>query len=161
MSSVQPQRELINERQVAPAEETFTEFKEIIVKAEEESDDERSLLDFTRTPKIILHRIDVLQPYVVKEEVLADKFLFNQDNTSSLNHEEPEPLRIKEEQEQLEHQQIKEEEDELAHQQIKAEEEEPSCQQMKGQEELAHQQIKEEQQELEHQQIKEEMDSQG
>ncbi|MEQ2267807.1 hypothetical protein XENORESO_010719, partial [Xenotaenia resolanae] len=57
MSSVQPQRELINERQVAPAEETFTEFKEIIVKAEEESDDERSLLDFTRTPKIILHRI--------------------------------------------------------------------------------------------------------
>ncbi|MEQ2186527.1 hypothetical protein GOODEAATRI_029546 [Goodea atripinnis] len=66
MSSVQPQRELINERQVAPAEETFIEFKEIIVKAEEESDDERSLLDFTRTPKIILHRIVFFAEYVVR-----------------------------------------------------------------------------------------------
>ncbi|XP_047239319.1 uncharacterized protein LOC124879065 isoform X4 [Girardinichthys multiradiatus] len=70
MSSVQPQRELINERQVAPAEETFTEFKEIIVKAEEESDDERNLLDFTRTPKIILHRIVFFTEYV--EQIWTD-----------------------------------------------------------------------------------------
>ncbi|PWA24010.1 hypothetical protein CCH79_00018644, partial [Gambusia affinis] len=56
MSSVQPQREFINE-QVTPAEETFTELKEINVKIEEEMEDQRRLMDFTRTPKIILHRI--------------------------------------------------------------------------------------------------------
>ncbi|XP_007543316.1 uncharacterized protein LOC103131579 isoform X2 [Poecilia formosa] len=71
MSSVQPQREFINEH-VTPAGETFTEFKEIQVKIEEEMEDQteinvkieeemedqRRLLDFTQIPKIILHRIE-------------------------------------------------------------------------------------------------------
>ncbi|XP_014830149.1 PREDICTED: zinc finger protein 25-like isoform X4 [Poecilia mexicana] len=67
MSSVQPQREFINEQET-PAEETFTELKEINVKIEEEMEDQRRLLDFTRIPKIILHRIDLPQCCVCKEE---------------------------------------------------------------------------------------------
>ncbi|MEQ2308991.1 hypothetical protein AMECASPLE_034023 [Ameca splendens] len=42
---------------LSPAEETFTEFKGIIVKSEEELDGQRRLLDFSRIPLIILHRI--------------------------------------------------------------------------------------------------------
>ncbi|XP_027891668.1 uncharacterized protein LOC114155779 isoform X4 [Xiphophorus couchianus] len=61
MSSVPPQRELIN-KQFIPAEETLTEFYKIIVKSEEEMDDHRKLLDFSRLPQIILHRIDVPVP---------------------------------------------------------------------------------------------------
>ncbi|XP_047239332.1 zinc finger protein 583-like isoform X2 [Girardinichthys multiradiatus] len=103
-----PQREFVNE-QLTPPEETFTEFKEIIIKM----DDQRRLLDFTRTPQIILHRIDVLQEYVCKEEALADQQVCNQEKNSIFDEEEPEPQQIKEEQVELEHLQIKEEEKEL------------------------------------------------
>ncbi|MED6239832.1 hypothetical protein ATANTOWER_011834 [Ataeniobius toweri] len=60
MSPVQPQREMMNEL-LTPAEETFTEFKGIIVKSEEELDGQRRLLDFSRIPLIILHRIGTKQ----------------------------------------------------------------------------------------------------
>ncbi|XP_027891657.1 uncharacterized protein LOC114155774 isoform X2 [Xiphophorus couchianus] len=56
--------EFINEPLTA-AEETFTEFKEIIVKSEEEMDDHRRLLDFSRRPQIILHRIGPTQCMLV------------------------------------------------------------------------------------------------
>lgn len=46
MSSVQPRRALSKEHET-PAEETFPEFKEIIVKSEEEVDGKLRLLDFT------------------------------------------------------------------------------------------------------------------
>ncbi|XP_043994886.1 uncharacterized protein LOC122843854 isoform X2 [Gambusia affinis] len=54
MSSVQPKRKWINE-QLTAAEET--EFKEII-KSEEDMDNQRRPLDFSRIPMIILHRLD-------------------------------------------------------------------------------------------------------
>ena len=56
MSSVQLQGEFITE-QLTPAEETFTEFKGSLVNSEEKMDDQHLLLDFTRIPQIILHRI--------------------------------------------------------------------------------------------------------
>ncbi|XP_014835209.1 PREDICTED: uncharacterized protein LOC106912947, partial [Poecilia mexicana] len=84
------------------AEETFTEFKDIIVKSEEEMDDQRRLLDFSRTPRIILHRIDSLKCKVN-----------NQERKSTLDQEEFEPLQVKQEQEEPEDHQIKAEEKEV------------------------------------------------
>ncbi|XP_017160128.1 zinc finger protein 470-like [Poecilia reticulata] len=97
-------------------------------------DDQRRLLDFSRTPQIILHRIDCLQCNV-----------HHQERRSTLDQEELEPLKGKQDQEETEDHQIKEEQGNLKHQQIKEE-----------QEDLKHQQIKEEQVDLKHQQIKEE-----
>lgn len=56
MSLVHPEREFIHE-QLTSAEETLAEFKTIIVKAEEEVDDQRRLLGLTQAPQIVLHRI--------------------------------------------------------------------------------------------------------
>ncbi|KAK5610301.1 hypothetical protein CRENBAI_007340 [Crenichthys baileyi] len=54
--------------------------------------------DFTRTPQIILHRIDLhLQDLVWKEEVFSEQQLCKQVKNSSLDQEDPEPLKIKEE----------------------------------------------------------------
>ncbi|XP_014827105.1 PREDICTED: gastrula zinc finger protein XlCGF52.1-like isoform X1 [Poecilia mexicana] len=106
MSSVQLQRKTNNEH-LTPVEETFSEFKGII-KTEEEMDDQRRLLDFTRTPQVILHRKDLKQEHVWKEEALAD-----QRRNSSFDEEEPESLQMKEEQGELEHFQIKDEEKEV------------------------------------------------
>ncbi|XP_054882121.1 zinc finger and SCAN domain-containing protein 31-like [Poeciliopsis prolifica] len=122
---------------IFPSEETLTEFKEIIVQSEEEMDDQRRLLDFSRTPQIILHRIDHIQRNIYMQEQC------NQDRSSSLKQEAPEHLQIKEEQDDLEHLQIKEEQDDLEHLQIKEE-----------QDDLEHLPIKEEQDDLEHLQIK-------
>ncbi|XP_016523099.1 uncharacterized protein LOC103132838 isoform X4 [Poecilia formosa] len=72
-----------------------------MVKSEEELDDQRRLLDFSRTPRIILHRIDSLQCNIC-----------NQDRRSTLDQEELEPLQVKQEQEDLKHHQIKVEEKE-------------------------------------------------
>ncbi|XP_047239324.1 uncharacterized protein LOC124879068 isoform X3 [Girardinichthys multiradiatus] len=105
MSSVEPQREKINE-QLTPAEETFTEFKVIIVKSEEEMDGQRRLPDFSRIP------LDLSQYCVCKEEGVSTD-ISNQEGNSTLDQEEPEPLQIKQEQEELEHQQFKEEEEQL------------------------------------------------
>ncbi|XP_017159324.1 gastrula zinc finger protein XlCGF7.1-like, partial [Poecilia reticulata] len=113
MSSIQPQREFINE-QVLPGEETFTELKEINVKIEmEEMDDQRRLLDFTRIPKTILHRIDFPQRCVFKEEEALTKISKREEGNSALNQDEPELLQIKLEQHEPEHQQFKEEEKRL------------------------------------------------
>ncbi|XP_027894806.1 protein MNN4-like [Xiphophorus couchianus] len=99
MSSVPPQREFINE-QVTPAGETFTEFKEINVKMEEEMEDQRRLMDFTRIPRIILHRIDLPQCWVCKEEEVLNEFS-NQERKSTSGKEEPEHQEFKEEEKQL------------------------------------------------------------
>ncbi|XP_054882726.1 zinc finger protein 853-like [Poeciliopsis prolifica] len=87
-------------------------------------DDQRRLLDFSRTPQIILHRIDFLQCHIY-------------------NQKELEPLQVKQEQEEPEDHQIKEEQNDLQHHEIKEE-----------QEDLEHHQIKEEQEDLEHLHIK-------
>ncbi|KAK5624116.1 hypothetical protein CRENBAI_015032 [Crenichthys baileyi] len=135
----QSHRELRSE-QLTSAEETLTEFKDVIVKFEEEVDGQHRLLDFTRIPLIILHRIDLVQHcveeegVVVKNEEEADGQLRlldftripliilrridlvqhcvkeeEEDNTDQqlCKQEEPGPLQIKEEFEELEHLQIK------------------------------------------------------
>ncbi|XP_054881489.1 uncharacterized protein LOC129355894 isoform X2 [Poeciliopsis prolifica] len=55
MSSVPLKRDLIS-GQLTPAAETFTEFREMIVKEEEETGDERRLLDFSRSPQFTSRR---------------------------------------------------------------------------------------------------------
>ncbi|MED6232687.1 hypothetical protein ATANTOWER_000966 [Ataeniobius toweri] len=60
MSYNQSHRELSSE-QLTSAEETLTEFKDVVVKFEEEFDGQHRLLDFTRIPLIILHRIEMRQ----------------------------------------------------------------------------------------------------
>ncbi|XP_014830798.1 PREDICTED: trichohyalin-like [Poecilia mexicana] len=123
MSSVPPQREFINEQET-PAEETFTELKEINVKIEEEMEDQRRPLDFTRIPKIILHRIDFHQCCMSKEE-----------ENSTLHQEEPEPLQMKLDQEEPELLQMKREQEEPEPLQNKREQEEPEPLQKKQEQE--------------------------
>ncbi|XP_023201914.1 putative uncharacterized protein DDB_G0287113 [Xiphophorus maculatus] len=116
MSSVQPEREFMNE-QVTPAGETL---KEINVKMEEEMEDQRRLMDFTRIPKIILHRTEPLQ-CCKEEEILNEPS--NQEENSTLDKEEP--LQMKREQEEPEPLQMKQEEEEPEPLQMKREQEEP------------------------------------
>ncbi|XP_030606929.1 zinc finger protein OZF-like [Archocentrus centrarchus] len=103
MPSVQYLREFINERLTAAAEEIFTEFEKTIVQYEEEIDRQRRLLDITWKPEIKLHRTDLPQQHMCKEEeeVITDQQLCNQKRHSSLDQEEPEPPQTKEEQEEL------------------------------------------------------------
>ncbi|XP_039858458.1 zinc finger protein 2-like isoform X1 [Simochromis diagramma] len=105
MPSAQYLREFINERLTAAAEQIFLEFEKTIVQYEEEIDRQRRLLDITWKPQIKLHRTvppDVPQlPVCKEEEVLIELQLCNQERSSSLSQEEPEPPQIKEEQEEL------------------------------------------------------------
>ncbi|XP_044214928.1 zinc finger protein 771-like isoform X5 [Thunnus albacares] len=123
MSSVQCVRELINERLTAAAEEIFRVFQETISQYEKEINRQRRLLDFVWKPEIRLHRVELPQQHVCKEEeVLADQQLCDLEKNSSLDQEDPEPPQIKEEQKELctsrdqedpEPPQIKEEQKEL------------------------------------------------
>ncbi|KAL3989117.1 hypothetical protein ACER0C_013435 [Sarotherodon galilaeus] len=102
MASVQYLREFINERLTAAAEQIFLEFEKTIVQYEEEIDRQRRLLDITWKPQIKLHRTDVpQQPVCKEEEVLSELQLCDQERSSSLDQEEPEPPQIKEEEEEL------------------------------------------------------------
>ncbi|XP_053181475.1 zinc finger protein 239-like [Scomber japonicus] len=103
MSSVEHLRELLNERLTAAAEEIFRVFHKTIIEYEEEIDRQRRLLDIIRKPEIKLHRAELPQQHVSKEEkeVLADEQLCNQERNSSLDQEDPEPPQIKEEKEEL------------------------------------------------------------
>ncbi|XP_037633136.1 zinc finger protein 883-like isoform X2 [Sebastes umbrosus] len=102
MSSVEYLREFVNERLTAAAEEIFRVFEKTIFEYEEEIDRQRKLLDVVWKPEIKLHRIELPQQHVCKEEeVLADQQLCIQERNSSLDQEDPEPPQIKEEQEEL------------------------------------------------------------
>ncbi|XP_033181563.1 zinc finger protein 2 homolog isoform X2 [Mastacembelus armatus] len=102
MSSVQCLREFVNERLTAAAEEIFGVFEKTIVEYEQEIDRQRRLLDIVWKPEIKLHRTELPQQHVCKEEeVLPDQQLWNQERNSSVDQEDPEPPQIKEEQEQL------------------------------------------------------------
>ncbi|XP_072219551.1 uncharacterized protein [Leuresthes tenuis] len=102
MSSAQHLREFISQRLTAAAEEIFTEFEKTIVQYEEEIDRQRRLLDITWKPRINSHTAENQQHHVCKEEenVSADQRLRNQKRSSILDQEEPESLKIKEEQEE-------------------------------------------------------------
>nr|XP_015801530.2 piggyBac transposable element-derived protein 4 [Nothobranchius furzeri] len=93
MSSAQSLREFIRERLTAAAAEIFSEFEQTIVRYEEEIDRQRRLLEISWKPQINLHRIELPLHYVRRdEEVLTDQQLWNQERTSSLDQEQPEPL---------------------------------------------------------------------
>ncbi|KAM6943907.1 uncharacterized protein PEZ65_001829 [Lycodopsis pacificus] len=101
MSSVEYLREFINERLSAAAEEIFGVFKNAIVEYQEEINRQRRLLDIVWKPVIQLHRIELPQQHVCKEEeVLSDQQLCIQERNSSLDQEDPDPPQIKEEQEE-------------------------------------------------------------
>ncbi|XP_044065421.1 zinc finger protein 22-like isoform X3 [Siniperca chuatsi] len=102
MSSVECLREFVIERLTAAAEEIIEVFRKTIVEYEEEICRQRRLLDIVWKPEIKLHRIELPQQHVCKEEeVLADQQLCIQERNSSLDQEDPEPPQIKEEQEEL------------------------------------------------------------
>nr|XP_020481034.1 zinc finger protein 432-like [Monopterus albus] len=102
MSSVQRLREFVTERLTAVAEEIFGGFEKIIAEYEEEIDRQRRLLDIVWKPEVKLHRIELPQQHVCKEEeVLADQQLWNQERNSSLDQEDPETPQVTEEQEEL------------------------------------------------------------
>uniref|UniRef100_A0AAQ6IP96 C2H2-type domain-containing protein n=1 Tax=Anabas testudineus TaxID=64144 RepID=A0AAQ6IP96_ANATE len=102
MSSVVPLREFVTERLTAAAEEIFRVFEKTIVEYEEEIDRQRRLLEIVWKPEIKLHRIELPQQQVCKqEEVLTDQQLCEQERNSSLDQEDPDPPQIKEEQEEV------------------------------------------------------------
>ncbi|XP_054881532.1 zinc finger protein OZF-like isoform X2 [Poeciliopsis prolifica] len=70
--------------------------------------DDQTLV-FTRTPQIILFRIDHLLDQFWKEEVFSDQHLCKPETGPSLDQEKPEPLQLKEEQQKPEHPWTKEE----------------------------------------------------
>ncbi|CAK6978131.1 zinc finger protein 69 homolog [Scomber scombrus] len=122
MTSAQRLRELINERLTAAAEEIFRDFQTTISEYEEEINRQRRLLDIVWKSEIKLHRIELPQQHVCKEEeVLTDQQLCDQERNSSLDQEEPEPPQIKVEQEEPEPPQIKEEPEEPEPSQIQEE----------------------------------------
>ncbi|XP_035860888.1 zinc finger protein 227-like isoform X3 [Sander lucioperca] len=88
MSPVESLREFVTERLTAAAEEIFRVVEETIADYEEEIARQRRLLELVWKPEIKLHRIELLQQHVCKEEILADQ-------------EDPEPPPIKEEHEEL------------------------------------------------------------
>nr|XP_054604654.1 zinc finger protein 121-like [Nothobranchius furzeri] len=103
MSSAQSLREFIRERLTAAAAEIFSEFEQTIVRYEEEIDRQRRLLEISWKPQINVHRIELPLHDVRKdEEVQTDQQLWNQERTSSLDQEQPEPPQMKVEQDESE-----------------------------------------------------------
>ncbi|XP_054870483.1 zinc finger and SCAN domain-containing protein 31-like isoform X2 [Amphiprion ocellaris] len=103
--------------------EIFSIFEKTLVHYEGEIDHQRRLLSIIWKPDIKLHKIDLLQQHVCTEQVtLADQLPCNQERSSSLDQEDPDPPQIKEEDEDLwtsmdqedpESPQIKEEQEDL------------------------------------------------
>nr|XP_020453850.1 zinc finger protein 771-like [Monopterus albus] len=103
MPSVRCLREFVSERLTAAAEEIFKFFETTVIEYEKEIARQRKLLDIAWKPDITLHRLEVPEQYTFKEEqeVLANHQLCNQERTSSLAQENPEPPQVKEEQEEF------------------------------------------------------------
>ncbi|XP_070778316.1 zinc finger protein 250-like [Enoplosus armatus] len=102
MSRLQGLKVFINQRLTAAVDEIFGHVERTITEYEEELDRRhRKLLDVVLKPEIKLRRADcpadVQQLSVSKEEVPPEQ----QDWSPSLDQEDPEPPRIKEEQEEL------------------------------------------------------------
>ncbi|XP_045914777.1 uncharacterized protein LOC123976554 isoform X5 [Micropterus dolomieu] len=106
MSKVQMLRGFINQRLTAAAEEIFglfertiSEYEEELCRSKEENQRHRKLLDAVFQPEVRLHRADVQQLLVSKEEVPPEQ---QQRWSPRLDQEDPpEPPHIKEEQEEL------------------------------------------------------------
>ncbi|XP_049923387.1 zinc finger protein 436-like isoform X2 [Epinephelus moara] len=104
MSKVQMLRSLVKQRLTAAAEEIFglvertiAEYEEELCRSKEENERQRKLLDAVFNPQLRFHRADVQQLSVVKEEVPPEQ----QEWSSSVDQEDPEPPHIQGEQEEL------------------------------------------------------------
>ncbi|XP_035810985.2 zinc finger protein 808-like isoform X2 [Amphiprion ocellaris] len=102
MSPVDYMRELIRDRLTAAAGEIFTEFEKTIVQYQEEIDRQRRLLDVIWKPHIPLQSIELPQSYVCEnEKTLVDHQPHDQERNSMVDHEDPEPPLINDQQEEL------------------------------------------------------------
>ncbi|XP_049445874.1 zinc finger protein 432-like isoform X2 [Epinephelus fuscoguttatus] len=102
MCSVESLREFVNQRLTAAAEEILGVFQRSIVEYEEEIDRQRRLLDMVLKPEIKLHRTELPQQHVCKEEeVVPEQQLCIEERKSSVEQEEPEAPEIKEEEEEV------------------------------------------------------------
>ncbi|XP_031735615.1 zinc finger protein 239-like [Anarrhichthys ocellatus] len=101
MSSVFCFRDFVNERLTAAAAEILGVFEKTVVVYEEEIYRQRKLLDVVLKPVIKLHKKKITQSSVCNDKVLADRQLCNQERSSGLDRQDPDPPRIKEEQEEL------------------------------------------------------------
>ncbi|XP_032356900.1 zinc finger protein 37 isoform X1 [Etheostoma spectabile] len=105
MSKVQMLRGLVEQRLTAAAEEIFglfertiAEYEEELCRLKEENEQQRKRLDAVFSPQLRLHRAELPQQHVCKEEeVLSDQQLCIQVRNSSLDQKDPEPPQIKEE----------------------------------------------------------------
>ncbi|XP_051798094.1 zinc finger and SCAN domain-containing protein 2-like [Acanthochromis polyacanthus] len=102
MCSVEYLRELISDRLAAAAGEIFSEFEKNIVQYQEEIDRQRRLLDVIWKPHIPLQPIELPQSYVCEnEKTVVDHQPHDQERNSMVDHEDLEPPRIKDQQEEL------------------------------------------------------------
>uniref|UniRef100_A0A672ZGM4 C2H2-type domain-containing protein n=1 Tax=Sphaeramia orbicularis TaxID=375764 RepID=A0A672ZGM4_9TELE len=103
---VQILRSLVEQRLTAAAEEIFglfertiAEYEEELCRTKEENQRQRQILDCVWNPRVLLHKTDVQQLLVVKEEVRPEHQEWNP--IVDQEEPEPEPRHIKEEQEEL------------------------------------------------------------
>uniref|UniRef100_A0A671UAE7 C2H2-type domain-containing protein n=1 Tax=Sparus aurata TaxID=8175 RepID=A0A671UAE7_SPAAU len=104
MSKVQILRSLVKQRLTAAAEEicalferTIAEYEEELCRSTEQNQRHRNLLDSALTPQLRLHRADV-QRLLFGQKKVSPK---QQEWSSSLDQQDPEPPHIKDEQEEL------------------------------------------------------------
>ncbi|KAM6897930.1 uncharacterized protein PEZ65_020017 [Lycodopsis pacificus] len=104
MSKVEMLRSFVNQRLTATGEEIFglfertiAEYEEELSRSKEDNKRQRELLDVVFNPEVRIQRAHVQQLLLVKEEVPSEQ----QEWSSSLDQEDPEPSHIKEEQEEL------------------------------------------------------------
>ncbi|KAM6904184.1 uncharacterized protein PEZ65_018881 [Lycodopsis pacificus] len=162
MSKVQMLRCLVNQRLTAAAEEIFgvfertiAEYEEQLSRSQEQNERQRKLLDAVFIPQLQLHRADVQQLLVVKEEVPPEQ----QEWSSSLDQEDPEPPHMKEDQEDPEPPHIKEDQEDPEPPHIKEDQEDPEPPHIKeDQEDSEPPHIKEDQEDSEPPHIKEDQE---
>ncbi|KAM6946702.1 uncharacterized protein PEZ65_000459 [Lycodopsis pacificus] len=155
-------RSLLSQRLTAADEEIFglfertiAEYEEELSRSKEENKRQRELLDAVLNPEVRIQRAHVQQLLLVKEEVPSEQ----QEWSSSLDQEDPEPSHIKEEQEDPEPPHIKEEQEDPEPPHIKEEQEDPEPPHIKEeQEDPEPPHIKEEQEDPEPPHIKEEQE---
>ncbi|KAM6917435.1 uncharacterized protein PEZ65_013275 [Lycodopsis pacificus] len=133
MSEVRMLRYLVNQRLTAAEEEMFglfegtiAELEEELSRSKEQNERQRRLLDAVYNPAVRIQGADVQQLLVVEEEVPPEQ----QEWSSSLDQEDPEPPHMKEEQEDPEPPHIKEEQEDPEPPHIKEEQEDPEPEQM-------------------------------
>ncbi|XP_030002782.1 gastrula zinc finger protein XlCGF57.1-like isoform X2 [Sphaeramia orbicularis] len=103
---VQILRSLVEQRLTAAAEEIFglfertiVEYEEELCRTKEENQRQRQILDCVWNPRVLIHKTDVQQHLVVKEEVPPEQQEWNP--IVDQEEPEPEPPHFKEEQEEL------------------------------------------------------------